>query len=321
MFLTLDRPVDIYEQKAIVGSNNERAVGATYIYENIGGIWNLLHHYNKSDVLVAAFYGWDVAVNQGNFLTTGLYIGEEFADNRGGLFNLTYDNNLPGIESECVFVPPIPTATDDCKTVEGTRDYCQQLVTGSNTITWTYNGNNTQSIIQTQEVIINDQTRPVPDVEFGWKEEHVITNSESGNNGFSSSMAFDNNIGIIGASSANQNKGSAYIYNKSGNTWQEGALLEHVDGESGDNFGYACDISGDYAIVGAPRVENINSNVGVAYIYFNDGNSWSQQAVLNGSTNFSARFGWDVAIEGEYAFVGAFGDDTNAFQSGMGICL
>jgi len=74
---------------------------------------------------------------------------------------------LPNVEGECsATITTVPTATDNCiGSVEGTTDdpltYTEQ---GTHIVTWTYvdgNGNITE---QTQTVIVEDKTPPVPDV-------------------------------------------------------------------------------------------------------------------------------------------------------------
>ncbi len=74
---------------------------------------------------------------------------------------------LPDVEGECsATITTVPTATDNCiGSVEGTTDdpltYTEQ---GTHIVTWTYvdgNGNITE---QTQTVIVEDKTPPVPDV-------------------------------------------------------------------------------------------------------------------------------------------------------------
>lgn len=79
------------------------------------------------------------------------------------------------------------------------------------------------------------------------------------------------------------------------------------DGEVGDQFGYSVAINGNYAIVGAPY-DNIgaNSDQGSAYIFFFNGTSWVEQAKLVASGGSpDDNFGFSVAINGDYAIVGA----------------
>ena len=86
------------------------------------------------------------------------------------------------------------------------------------------------------------------------------------------------------------------------------------DGDANDNFGYSVSISGDYAILGA---EGDDSGKGSAYIFKWNGTSWVEQQKLTASDgNTSDYFGWSVSISGDYAIVGAYGDDVNGTYSG-----
>ena len=86
-----------------------------------------------------------------------------------------------------------------------------------------------------------------------------------------------------------------------------------ADGAAGDLFGESVSISGDYAIVGAKG----DDGTGSAYVFKRTGTSWAQEAKLLASDGAAGDlFGWSVSISGDYAVVGAFGDDDNGTNSG-----
>ncbi len=74
--------------------------------------------------------------------------------------------NLPTITRECVVKAPPPTATDDCAgTIIGTtNDPTSYNTIGSHLITWTYDDGNGNISTQTQTVIVEDNTAPIPDM-------------------------------------------------------------------------------------------------------------------------------------------------------------
>ncbi|WP_019987054.1 FG-GAP repeat protein [Rudanella lutea] len=93
------------------------------------------------------------------------------------------------------------------------------------------------------------------------------------------------------------------------------------DGASGDYFGWSVAISGDYAIAGAygDDIGN-NTSQGSAYVFVRSGTVWTQQAKLTASDGAALDyFGCSVAIWGDYAIVGAYGDDvgSNADQGSV----
>jgi len=78
------------------------------------------------------------------------------------------------------------------------------------------------------------------------------------------------------------------------------------DFKKDDEFGYAVSISGDFAIIGARG----DKDKSYAYIFKREGTGWIQQQKL--TINAAGREGYywvSVAIDGEYAIVGASGDN------------
>lgn len=87
------------------------------------------------------------------------------------------------------------------------------------------------------------------------------------------------------------------------------------DREAEDRFGYAVDISGNYAIIGAYADDfgDLNPNMGSAYIFEKTGiEDWTfVQKIQASDQDDYDRFGWSVAINGNVAVVGAYGEDED----------
>ncbi len=131
--------------------------------------------------------------------------------------------------------------------------------------------------------------------------------------GYSVSISGDYAIVGTGESDINwTNKGSAYIFHRTGNIWVQQVKLLADDGMEGDQFGNSVSISGDYAIVGAYH-DDVERNLyqGSAYIFHRAGDSWSLQAKLTASDGRrDDHFGYSVSISGDYAIVGAVFDNV-----------
>ena len=86
------------------------------------------------------------------------------------------------------------------------------------------------------------------------------------------------------------------------------------DGSANDDFGYTVSISGNYAILAAPLATvGANTNQGMVYMYFFNGNNWVQQQKLTASDGASGDyFGASTSISGNYAIVGAVSDDIGS---------
>ena len=113
---------------------------------------------------------------------------------------------------------------------------------------------------------------------------------------------FDDDIGM--------NSGSAYIYKRNGTTWDFETKITADDGASADWFGLTVDINDEYAVVGArgdDAAASLNDKAGAAYIFKNNNDgTWSQVQKVNRDTpNNVDEFGYSVALDGDYIFVGA----------------
>ncbi len=82
--------------------------------------------------------------------------------------------------------------------------------------------------------------------------------------------------------------------------------LEAADGAAQDNLGFSVAVSGDTAVVGAPRDQvGSNPNQGSAYVYVRTGTTWAFQQKLTAADGIANdEFGYAVAIEGDTIFVG-----------------
>jgi hypothetical protein len=128
------------------------------------------------------------------------------------------------------------------------------------------------------------------------------------------SVALSGDTALLGApeddTSAGQETGSAYIFQRSGATWSQQARLTAADGRPRDRFGKAVALSGDTALVGTPYE---TTPVGTISVFVRSGTVWAQQALLSlGDSAAYDKFGTSVAISGDTALVGAPFDDTAA---------
>jgi len=79
-----------------------------------------------------------------------------------------------------------------------------------------------------------------------------------------------------------------------------------ADGAAGDEFGGEVSISGNYAIIGSRYDDDDGGESGSAYIFQFNGTSWIEQQKLTASDGDTYEFfGYSVAIDGDYAVVGA----------------
>jgi hypothetical protein len=146
----------------------------------------------------------------------------------------------------------------------------------------------------------------------------LIASDGAGVDWFGCSVSISSDYAVVGADGDDDkgsNSGSAYIFNRSGETWSQQQKLIASDGAASDVFGNSVSISVDFAIVGAYQDDDKGSNSGSAYIFKRDGTSWSQQAKMTASDGAADDyFGYSVSISGDLAIIGA----TQYFTSGTG---
>eukprot|EP01043_Picozoa_sp_COSAG02_P039102 COSAG02_NODE_3063_length_7441_cov_56.123944_2_plen_532_part_00 len=137
---------------------------------------------------------------------------------------------------------------------------------------------------------------------------------------FGKSVAVSGYTVVVGASGEDDHgsdSGAAYVFaEQPDGSWLQVAKLVAEAAEAGDRFGAVVAVSGNTVVVG---VSDDNGHVGrAAYVFAKqpDG-SWRQ--VLNlvaGETAAGDHFGTKVAVSGNTAVIGAYGDDTGAMESG-----
>jgi hypothetical protein len=145
------------------------------------------------------------------------------------------------------------------------------------------------------------------------------------NDSFGASVAIDGDTLLVGApledgdgSAETSNDvnaaGAAYVFRKANGIWNQEAYLKasNADASSGAQFGNSVDISGDTIVVGAlaertiPGVSGTYADVGAAYVFIRNGDTWTEQTILKAS-NAGGRdtFGRSVSIDGDTIVVGA----------------
>jgi hypothetical protein len=147
-------------------------------------------------------------------------------------------------------------------------------------------------------------------VNDSWIEEAKLLPHENVSKNFGVNVAVDGDYIVVGATQVSipsSDKGSAYVFKRSGSSWNQTAMLTASDGEIEDHFGYAVDIKGGYIVIGAYRDNDYGAASGSVYIFKQEGESWIEQLKLHGSDESSGyEFGIDVAIDGNHVLVGAF---------------
>ncbi|CAN5420107.1 hypothetical protein BH10ACI3_BH10ACI3_19130 [soil metagenome] len=136
---------------------------------------------------------------------------------------------------------------------------------------------------------------------------------------FGDSIAMNGSRVVIGASGDDTPQtaaGAVYVFAAAGGgTFGFEQKLTIPDGTNGDSFGFSVGFDGTTIIGGATEDSTIVGQpaFGAAYVFTNNGSSWTQQQKLTASDGATVdRFGYSVAVSGDTVMVGAREDDTAA---------
>ncbi|WP_435105690.1 FG-GAP repeat protein [Arhodomonas sp. AD133] len=144
--------------------------------------------------------------------------------------------------------------------------------------------------------------------ESAWTKVATLTPEAAGER-FGSAVAADRDRILVGASGNVRTKettGSAYVFERGDNGWQQAARLTPSDGAGGDGFGDAVALTGDRALVGAHFADLGGSDEGAAYVFEQADGRWNEVAKLTAPKPADRdQFGHAVALAGGVALVGA----------------
>lgn len=122
-------------------------------------------------------------------------------------------------------------------------------------------------------------------------------------------------FGAIGDDDGGAGSGSAYLFDTM--TGTQLAKLTASDADGGDTFGISMDISGTFAIVGAPYNQDQGPNTGSAYLYdFSDLNDIKETKLTASDANEFDEYGISVAVSDNIALVSAHRDDDGGINTG-----
>jgi MYXO-CTERM domain-containing protein len=120
---------------------------------------------------------------------------------------------------------------------------------------------------------------------------------------FGYAVAVSGGVAVVGALSHGPQPsaaGAAYVFVQNGTTWTQQAELTPSDPSPAESFGQAVAVADGVVVVGAPHW----GGAGAAYVFVQNGTTWTQQAELTDSTVDGA-FGTSVAVGGGVVVVGA----------------
>ncbi len=143
---------------------------------------------------------------------------------------------------------------------------------------------------------------------------------------------FDTGVNGVESDNSAPGSGAVYVFARSITGWAQEAYVKASNTGAGDGFGSALALRGDLLLVGASSEQgggqgidpdgdnNSAQSSGAAYLFHRDLVQWGQSSYIKASNaEANDTFGWDVALSGYHAFIGApyeDGEDDSSNDSG-----
>jgi hypothetical protein len=124
---------------------------------------------------------------------------------------------------------------------------------------------------------------------------------------FGWSVAIDGDVAVIGAPSGDgfvADCGVACVFERSGSTWTQTAVLKLPDGEAIDQFGQSVAILGGRIAVGAPGDGTASLAAGSVSLFERVGGVWTMVARLRPLGSANAKFAENIALDPQRVYAG-----------------
>ena len=283
-------------------SDTSKSSGAAYILKHTGLSWTITQKLFASDSAGFSQFGQSVAIS-GNYAIVGAY-GDNGNGPYSGAAYIFYYNGTNWVEMQKITAIDAPSWNRFGQSVAIFDNFAIVGACGDNdrgesagaAYIFHFDGSNWS---QSQKLTAFDGEP--------WDQ-------------FGQSVAISGDYAVIGAHGDSENgplSGSAYIFYYNGNNWLQYQKLIANDGSSWDNLGKSVAISANVAIVSAYKDNDKGKSSGSAYVFYNDSSDWLFEQKLTSSDGVASDFfGSSVSVYGDYAMVGAYGDDDNGIFSG-----
>lgn len=278
--------------------------GSAYVFRFDGVSWNQEAKLNALDAASGDQFGTFAAID-GATVIIGAIMDDDTFNNSGSAYVFTFDGAAWSQQAKLVAGDPADIAQygksvaieGDTAVVGAWQDDDVGFFTGSAYVytragaLWT----------QEQKLTADDPAQ------FRW---------------FGKSVAISGDAILVGAYGDRgadlSESGGVYFFRKIGPAWMQQGNPNASDPAADDQFGWTVAISGDVALVGSHRDDDVGGDSGSVYVFRFDGAAWNEDVKVNASDGAAGDvFGEAVAMSGTSAIIGArFGSAPLAGASG-----
>lgn len=293
-------PVAIRGDVAIVGAPYINAAGAAYVFVRNGDTWEEQAKLTASDAEIYGSFGYSVDISGDVAIVSSLYDYHHYVyeSNSGAVYVFVRNGNT---WEESKKLTPSDGAA-------GKLFGKSVALSGDVAIVGSPYDNDAGDYSGSAYVFVRNN-------EDIWEEkEKLIPNDADEGDEFGSSVAISGDVAIAGSLFDDidvEDSGSAYIFVRNGDTWNQQAKLIASDASANDRFGNSVALSGDVAIIGSASDDTVGNDSGSAYIFVRNGDMWEENKKLTSSdTEAYDNFGSSVSISGDVAIIGSPYDDN-----------
>ncbi|MBX7094626.1 MAG: T9SS type A sorting domain-containing protein [Flavobacteriales bacterium] len=298
--------VDLFGDVAIVGAclDDENGInaGAAYIFRHNGSIWVQEDKLIASDGAAGDEFGYSVSVYD-SIAVVGSYRSVISGTGNGAVYIFKYNGiNWPQLQKLSGTAPQI----DDFfgYNVDIHKD---RLIVGA---------------YQDDDMGVNSGSAYI----FSWNggmfslEQKIFPADGQPGDAFGFSVGINDSLAVIGAYGKDvlaSASGAAYVYRRTGNSWNQEQVLSAPDGATDDWLGYSVSISGKTIVAGAFHDDDLGSESGSVYIYRYTGSNWMFEFPLRATdANTNDNYGICTVVDNMDIVIGAPFNDDNGTNSG-----
>jgi len=291
---------------AVVGAyyndQGRQDAGAAYVFYFDGQSWVEQAKLVASDATAFDYFGYAVSIAE-HTIIVGAWGNEARGPNSGAAYIFEYDGDT--WVQRAKLVPPDGSADD--------RFGVAVALSGNIAIVGAYLDDERGQDSGSAHVFHRDGENWI------WQAKLIAPDGAAGDR-FGRAVAISGDTVVVGAylhAGPRTASGSAYVFRLKNGAWTPEAKLRPGDGSQGDQFGYAVALSADVALIGAFGADEGAVDSGAAYVFQRFGTSWVGGAKLVKSDAAAKDyFGSAVALDGNTAVIGAYGDDQQAVNAG-----
>ena len=298
--------------------------GSAYLFTKDAGTWTETVKLTAPDGAAGDYFGWSVAMD-GNAAVFGASLADDDAKDSGAAYVLDIGEWTDIADSHAMTTSYTVTGlTNDVKytfQIRAVNTTGHSPASDSASATpvqlkpdqptgLTATAGNTEVTLGWHAPEVS-AIKPIDEYQLGQLALGKLSVSDGAENDeIGYSVAVDGGTVIVGAPGDDGSKGSAYVFTKdSSGVWSQQTKLTATGAGFGDSFGFSVAVDGDTVVIGA---YGDDSGKGSAYVFTRVSGVWSQQATLTADDGVADDwFGWSVAVDGDTAVIGAYGDDSD----------